>query len=105
MFIFLLVISLQIRAYRRRNIFLMEYVPYSLFYLAIVTIIGGLVWFAVTMFNLNAGVVTQQTFLVERLRFSGNAFKELKHREQAFHLVTSGNVPPRVFILPVFVNQ
>ncbi|CAF1505022.1 unnamed protein product [Rotaria magnacalcarata] len=104
-FALLAIIALQIHAYRRRNIFLMEYVPYSLFCLAIVTIIGGLCWFAVTMINMNAGFLTKETFLLERLRFRGNAFKELNYREQSFNLVTSGRVPPRVFILTAFVNQ
>jgi hypothetical protein len=102
---FFLVITLQIRAYRKRNAFLMEYVPYSLFGLALVSILGGLVWFATTMINMNAGFLTKETFLLERLRFKGNAFKELKYREEAFALVTSGRVPPRVFILTAFVNQ
>ena len=97
--------TLQIHAYRRRNSFLMEYVPYSLFCLAIITIIGGLCWFAVTMINMNAGFLTRETFLLERLRFRGNAFKELKYREESFNLVASGHVPPRVFILNAFVNQ
>jgi hypothetical protein len=102
---FFLVIALQIRGYRKRNIFLMEHVPYSLFGLSLITIIGGLIWFAVTMINMNAGFLTKETFLLERLRFKGNAFKELKYREEAFYLVTSGHVPPRVFILTAFVNQ
>lgn len=97
--------AFQIHAYRRRNIFLIQYVPFSLFVLAIITIIGGVCWFAVTMINMNAGFLTKETFLLERLRFKGNAFKELKYREQAFHLVTTGRVPPRVFILTAFVNQ
>jgi hypothetical protein len=100
-----LVIGLQIHGYRRRNIFLMEYVPYSLFTLAIITMLGGVCWFTVTMINMNAGFLTKETFLLERLRFKGNAFKELKYREESFHLVTSGRVPPRVFILTAFVNQ
>jgi len=83
----------------------MEYVPYFLFGFAIITILGGLAWFAVTMINMNAGFLTKETFLLERLRFKGNAFKELRYREEAFHLVTSGQVPPRVFILTAFVNQ
>lgn len=83
----------------------MEYIPYALFTLATVTIIGGLCWFAVTMINMNAGFLTKETFLLERLRFKGNAFKELKYREDAFQLVTRGKVPPRVFILTAFVNQ
>ncbi|CAF0895368.1 unnamed protein product [Rotaria sp. Silwood1] len=104
-FVLFIIIALQIHGYRRRNIFLMEYVPYSLFCLATVTIIGGLCWFAVTMINMNAGFLTKETFLLERLRFRGNAFKELKYREQSFDLVTTGRVPPRVFILTAFVNQ
>jgi hypothetical protein len=100
-----LVIALQIHGYRYRNIFLMEYVPYSLFTLGIITILGGLAWFAVTMINMNAGFLTKETFLLERLRFKGNAFKELKYREESFNLVTSGRVPPRVFILKFFVHQ
>ncbi|CAF3490842.1 unnamed protein product [Rotaria socialis] len=104
-FALLTIIALQIHSYRRRNAFLMQYVPYSLLGLAIITILGGLAWFAVTMINMNAGFLTKETFLLERLRFKGNAFKELKYREQAFHLVTSGRVPPRVFILTAFVNQ
>ena len=83
----------------------MERMPYALFALAIVTIIGGICWFAVTMINMNAGFLTKETFLLERLRFKGNAFKELKYREESFKLVTSGRVPPRVFILTAFVNQ
>lgn len=83
----------------------MEYVPYSLFGLSIITIIGGLCWFAVTMINMNAGFLTKETFLLERLRFRGNAFKEMNYREKSFELVTSGRVPPRVFILTAFVNQ
>lgn len=97
--------ALQIHAYRRRNVFLMEHVPYSLFCLSIVTILGGICWFAVTMINMNAGFLTKETFLLERLRFRGNAFKELKYREESFKLVTSGRVPPRAFILTAFVNQ
>ncbi len=104
-FFFCLVASAQIHAYRFRNIFLMQYVPYALFGLGIITILGGLAWFAVTMINMNAGFLTKETFLLERLRFKGNAFKELRYREEAFHLVTSGRVPPRVFILNYFVNQ
>lgn len=100
-----LVIASQIHAFRRRNIFLMEYVPYALLALGLITIMGGLAWFAVTMVNMNAGFLTRETFLLERLRFKGNAFKEMKYREQSFHLVTSGRVPPRVFILTAFVNQ
>jgi len=103
--IFILVIASQIHAYRFKNIFLMEYVPYALFGLAIITILGGLSWFAVTMINMNAGFLTKETFLLERLRFKGNAFKELKYREESFNLVTTGRVPPRVFILTTFVNQ
>jgi hypothetical protein len=83
----------------------MQYVPYALFTLAIVTILGGIAWFAVTMINMNAGFLTRETFLLERLRFRGNAFKEMKYREESFKLVTSGRVPPRVFILTAFVNQ
>jgi hypothetical protein len=83
----------------------LEYVPYTLFGLGIITILGGLAWFAVTMINMNAGFLTKETFLLERLRFRGNAFKDLKYREESFHLVTSGRVPPRVFILTAFVNQ
>ncbi|CAF1329050.1 unnamed protein product [Adineta ricciae] len=104
-FVLLTIIGLQIHAFRRRNAFLMEYVPYSMFGLALITIIGGLCWFAVTMINMNAGFLTKETFLLERLRFKGNAFKELKYREESFRLVTSGLVPPRVFILTAFVNQ
>jgi len=104
-FVLLGIIATQIHAYRYRNIFLMEYVPYTLFALGIITILGGLGWFAVTMINMNAGFLTKETFLLERLRFRGNAFKELKYREESFHLVTSGRVPPRVFILKAFVNQ
>jgi NADH:ubiquinone oxidoreductase subunit 5 (subunit L)/multisubunit Na+/H+ antiporter MnhA subunit len=100
-----LVVGCQIHAYRHRNIFLMEYVPYTLFALGIITILGGLAWFAVTMINMNAGFLTKETFLLERLRFRGNAFKELKYREESFRLVTSGRVPPRVFILTAFINQ
>lgn len=99
------VIALQIHGYRHRNIFLMQYVPYSLLVLGLITILGGLAWFAVTMINMNAGFLTRETFLLERLRFKGNAFKELRYREEAFRLVTSGRVPPRVFILTAFVNQ
>jgi hypothetical protein len=95
----------QIHAYRRRNIFLMEYVPYALFGLGIISILGGLAWFAVTMINMNAGFLTKETFLLERLRFKGNAFKELRYREESFNLVTQGRVPPRIFILTAFVNQ
>lgn len=95
----------QIHAYRHRNIFLIQYVPYSLLILGIITILGGLAWFAVTMINMNAGFMTKETFLLERLRFKGNAFKEMKYREESFRLVTSGRVPPRVFILTAFVNQ
>ncbi|CAF3837553.1 unnamed protein product [Adineta steineri] len=94
-FVLLTVMILQIHGYRRRNIFLIEYVPYSLFGLALVTILGGLCWFAVTMINMNAGFLTKETFLLERLRFKGNAFKELKYREESFLLVTSGRVSPR----------
>jgi hypothetical protein len=54
---------------------------------------------------MNAGFLTKETFLLERLRFKGNAFKELKYREESFYLVTTGRVPPRVFILTAFVNQ
>lgn len=104
-FLFRLVIASQIHAFRRRNIFLMEYVPYALFALGLITILGGLAWFAVTMVNMNAGFLTRETFLLERLRFKGNAFKEMKYREQSFHLVTTGRVPPRTFILTAFVNQ
>jgi hypothetical protein len=100
-----LVIACQIHGYRYRNIFLMEYVPYTLFGLGIISILGGLAWFAVTMINMNAGFLTKETFLLERLRFKGNAFKELKYREEAFYLVTTGRIPPRVFILTYFVNQ
>ncbi|CAF3950663.1 unnamed protein product, partial [Adineta steineri] len=81
-FVLLTIMILQIHGYRRRNIFLIEYVPYSLFGLALVTILGGLCWFAVTMINMNAGFLTKETFLLERLRFKGNAFKELKYREE-----------------------
>jgi hypothetical protein len=102
---FRLVIAFQIHGFRYRNIFLLEYVPYTLFGLGIITILGGLAWFAVTMINMNAGFLTKETFLLERLRFRGNAFKDLKYREESFHLVTSGRVPPRVFILTAFVNQ
>ena len=102
---FLLVLALQIYSFRHRNIFLMEYVPYALFGLSLVTIMGGLSWFAITMINMNAGFLTKETFLLERLRFRGNAFKELKYREESFALVTAGRVPPRVFILTAFVNQ
>jgi hypothetical protein len=100
-----LVMAFQIHAYRHRNVFLIQYVPYSLLTLAIVTILGGLAWFAVTMINMNAGFMTKETFLLERLRFKGNAFKDLKYREESFHLVTQGRVPPRIFILTAFVNQ
>lgn len=100
-----LVMAFQIHAYRHRNVFLMQYVPYSLFTLAVITILGGLAWFAVTMINMNAGFMTKETFLLERLRFKGNAFKDLKYREESFHLVTQGRVPPRIFILTAFVNQ
>ncbi|CAF3499359.1 unnamed protein product, partial [Rotaria sp. Silwood2] len=103
-FVLLTIIALQIHDYRHRNIFLMEYVPYALFTLGIITILGGLAWFAVTMINMNAGFLTKETFLLERLRFKGNAFKELKYREESFRLVTQGLVPPRVFILTAFVN-
>jgi hypothetical protein len=97
--------SSQIHGYRYRNIFLMQYVPYSLCALGVISILGGLAWFAVTMINMNAGFLTKETFLLERLRFKGNAFKELKYREESFNLVTSGRVPPRVFILTAFVSQ
>jgi hypothetical protein len=83
----------------------MRHVPYALVTLGIITILGGLLWFIATMINMNAGFLTKETFLLERLRFKGNAFKELKYREQSFDLVTSGRVPPRVFILTAFVNQ
>jgi len=104
-FVLLGIMATQIHAYRHRNIFLIQYVPYSLLILGIITILGGLAWFAVTMINMNAGFMTKETFLLERLRFKGNAFKELKYREESFRLVTSGRVPPRVFILTAFVNQ
>ena len=100
-----LVVSTQIHAFRHRNIFLMRHVPTSLFILGLISILGGLAWFAVTMINMNAGFLTKETFLLERLRFKGNAFKELRYREESFNLVTSGRVPPRVFILTAFVNQ
>ena len=83
----------------------MEYVPYSLLILSFISILGGLAWVSVTMINMNAGFLTKETFLLERLRFRGNAFKELKYREESFALVTSGRVPPRAFIVTAFVNQ
>ena len=58
--------------------------PIHYFVLGIITILGGLAWFAVTMINMNAGFLTKETFLLERLRFKGNAFKELKYREESF---------------------
>lgn len=90
---------------RKGKINLLYFAPYLLIFVAVVTMLGALMWLIVTAVNHNEGFLATGGFIFERMRFKGNVWKDLKYREQSWKVVTSNQVPPKSAILKTWVHQ
>ena len=79
--------------------------PLVLLFVAIITVLGALSWLIVTAVNHNEGFLATGGFIFERMRFKGNVWKDLKFREQSFHVVCDNEVPRKAPILKTWVFQ
>lgn len=90
---------------RKVNLSLLHLTPLLLIFVAVVTVLGAIVWLIVTAVNYNEGFLATGGFIFERMRFKGNVWKDLIYREQSFRLVTENQVPEKAPIVKIWVHQ
>jgi hypothetical protein len=96
---------MQLHGLRKNNLSFLHLAPLLLIFVAIITVLGALVWLIVTAVNYNEGFLANGGFIFERMRFKGNVWKDLIYREQSFRMVTMNRVPVKAPILKIWVHQ
>lgn len=90
---------------KKHNLSLLHIAPLLLIAVAIITVLGAIIWLIVTAVNYNEGFLATGGFIFERMRFKGNVWKDLIYREQSFKWVTHNLVPYKAPILKIWVHQ
>ncbi len=96
---------MQIHGMRKSNLNFLHLAPLLLIFVAVVTVLGAIVWLVVTAVNYNEGFLANGGFIFERMRFKGNVWKDLIYREQSWRMVTMNLVPVKAPILRIWVHQ
>jgi hypothetical protein len=96
---------MQIHGLKKQNVSLLHISPLLLVFIAVITVLGGIIWLVVTAVNYNEGFLATGGFIFERMRFKGNVWKDLIYREQSFMMVTHDHVPVKSPILKIWVHQ
>jgi len=103
--IILLIAAFQIHGLRKRDLNVLHLAPWLLVFAATISLLGAIAWLITTAVNHNEGFLATGGFIFERMRFKGNVWKDLKFREQSFHVVTENIVPNKAPILKTWVYQ